>query len=111
MGKATVVAIPAKRWTTAASSIFSCGVRGTPSSGKTLKRVPELPYPHDGVSIRCPRRAALALQMVSVSVIGFPLVYPAVAVIGGRPWAVMAGSGQLKPRYEAGSRTSVHLDV
>src|SRR4051794_7611258 len=50
MCRATVGATPVKACTWAASSSFSCGVRGTPGWAKTLKRVPELPYAHDGVS-------------------------------------------------------------
>src|SRR3954451_5313967 len=51
-------AIPVNRCTAAASSIFSCGVRGTPSCANTLNRVPEFPYAHDGVSMRWARNAA-----------------------------------------------------
>src|SRR3954467_3277008 len=58
MCSATVGATPVNRCTVAASSIFSSGVRGTPSCGKTLNRVPELPYPQDGVSMVCWRSAA-----------------------------------------------------
>jgi len=51
MWSATVGATPVKRWTWAASAIFSYGSRGTPFWAKTLKRVPELPNAHDGSSM------------------------------------------------------------
>src|SRR5216683_5963833 len=57
MCTATVGATPVNLCTCAASSIFSCGVRGTPGWGNTLNRVPVLPNAQDGVSIRCARRA------------------------------------------------------
>src|SRR6188508_931173 len=58
MWRATVGAIPVKRWTCAASATFSYGSRGTPFWAKTLKRVPELPKAHDGSSIRWARNDA-----------------------------------------------------
>ena len=54
MWSATVGATPVKRWTCAASAIFSYGSRGTPCWANTLNRVPELPNAHDGSSIRWP---------------------------------------------------------
>ena len=45
--------------TCAASASFSYGSRGTPAWAKTLKRVPEFPYAHDGVSIACARNRDL----------------------------------------------------
>lgn len=50
MCRATVGAAPVNSCTFAASSSFSKGSRGTPGWANTLKRVPELPYAHDGVS-------------------------------------------------------------
>ena len=47
---ATEGQIPVNLCTCAASSNFSNGSRGTPSCWNTLKRVPESPYPHEGVS-------------------------------------------------------------
>src|SRR6185295_15956674 len=64
MCRATVGATPVNRWTVAASAIFSYGSRGTPSCGKTLNRVPELPKAHDAVSIRCVRSTADARARV-----------------------------------------------
>src|SRR5689334_17214858 len=58
MCRATVGATPVNRCTVAASAIFSYGSRGTPSWGKTLNRVPELPKAHDAVSMRCVRSTA-----------------------------------------------------
>src|SRR6478752_2847164 len=58
MWRATVGAIPVKRWTCAASATFSYGSRGTPFWANTLKRVPELPKAHDGSSIRWARNDA-----------------------------------------------------
>ena len=57
MCTATLGATPVNACTCAASSIFSCGVRGTPGWANTLNRVPVLPNAHDGSSIRCARRA------------------------------------------------------
>ena len=57
MCSATLGATPVKRCTAAASSTFSYALRGTPGCANTLNRVPEFPYAHDGVSIRCPRSA------------------------------------------------------
>src|SRR5215470_9917238 len=59
MCRETLGATPVYRCTCAASWIFSNGSRGTPGCPNTLKRVPELPNPHDGVSIRWRRRASL----------------------------------------------------
>src|SRR5437762_704903 len=53
MCTATLGATPVNACTCAASSIFSCGVRGTPGWANTLNRVPVLPNAHDGSSIRC----------------------------------------------------------
>ncbi len=50
MCRATVGATPVTACTRAASWSFSQGERGTPAWAKTLKRVPEFPYAHDGVS-------------------------------------------------------------
>src|SRR3954453_19857310 len=66
MCSATVGATPVKRRTCAASSIFSSGVRGTPSCANTLKRVPELPYAHDGVSMCWVRSAALTAAVSAI---------------------------------------------
>src|SRR5215831_18010231 len=57
MCTATLGATPVNACTCAASSIFSCGVRGTPGWANTLNRVPVLPKAHDGNSIRCALRA------------------------------------------------------
>src|SRR5919106_5211589 len=57
MCNATVGAAPVSRCTIAASSIFSYGVRGTPSWANTLNRVPEFAYAHDAVSTACCRSA------------------------------------------------------
>src|ERR1043165_5927568 len=65
MCSATLGATPVNRCTVAASSIFSCAVRGTPSCAKTLNRVPELPNAHDGVSMCWRRRAASTRLRVS----------------------------------------------
>ncbi len=46
-------ATPVKRWTWAASSAFSHGVRGTPGWPNTLNRVPVFPNAHEGSSISC----------------------------------------------------------
>src|SRR5690606_33192551 len=72
MCRATVGATPVKRWTTAASAIFSYGLRGTPSWANTLNRVPELAYAQDAVSMRCARSACLTRDRVcgARSVIG-----------------------------------------
>lgn len=37
------------------------GVRGTPGRAKTLKRVPEFPYAHEGVSMDWDVRAAFTV--------------------------------------------------
>src|SRR5512132_502765 len=58
MCRATLGAIPVKRWTWAASDTFSKALRGTPGWPNTLKRVPELPNAQDGSSIRWVARAA-----------------------------------------------------
>src|SRR5215467_12837184 len=60
MCTATLGAIPVNRCTCAASSIFSCGVRGTPGWANTLNRVPVFPNAQDGSSIRCARKAVAA---------------------------------------------------
>src|ERR1700674_451812 len=52
MWRATVGQMPVSLCTSPASAIFSSTVRAAPGCAKTLKRVPELPYPHDGVSTR-----------------------------------------------------------
>src|SRR5262245_37296931 len=57
MCTATLGATPVYRCTCAASSIFSCGVRGVPGLANTLKRVPVFPNAQDGSSIRCASRA------------------------------------------------------
>src|SRR6266542_480459 len=67
MCRATLGATPVKRCTAAASSIFSYASRGTPSWAYTLKRVPELPNAHDGVSIRCVRSARSTRLRVSAA--------------------------------------------
>src|ERR1700722_10956046 len=59
MCTAMLGATPVKRWTWAASSVFSQGVRGTPGWPNTLNRVPVFPNAHEGSSISCSRRAAL----------------------------------------------------
>jgi hypothetical protein len=56
-----------KRLTSAASAIFSSGVRGTPRWAKTLNRVPELPNAHDGSSIRWALSAAMTVGSVVTS--------------------------------------------
>src|SRR5919112_4755407 len=74
MCRATLGATPVKRCTVAASAIFSCGVRGTPSCAKTLNRVPELPNAHDGVSM-CWRRSAASTRLrVSGVITGLQLL-------------------------------------
>src|SRR5690606_17034756 len=60
MCRATLGATPVNSCTLAASSSFSCGERGTPCCANTLKRVPEFPYAHDGVSTTCVLIAAFA---------------------------------------------------
>src|SRR6478736_9213191 len=57
MCTATLGATPVNRCTCAASSIFSCGVRGVPGLANTLKRVPVFTNAQDGSSIRCASRA------------------------------------------------------
>src|SRR5688572_27537219 len=74
MCSATLGATPVNRCTAAASSIFSCAVRGTPSCGKTLNRVPELPNAHDGVSMCWRRRAASTRLRVSGVITGLQLL-------------------------------------
>ncbi len=54
-------AAPVNSCTFAASSSFSWGVRGTPGRAKTLKRVPEFPYAHEGVSMDWDVRAAFTV--------------------------------------------------
>src|SRR5437660_9094644 len=51
---ATVGQMPVRRWTTPASASFSQIVCAAPGCAKTLNRVPESPYPQDGVSTRSP---------------------------------------------------------
>src|SRR5450631_4315502 len=57
MCTATRGATPVRACTRAASSIFSCGVRGTPACAQTSNRVPVFPNAQDGSSICCPRSA------------------------------------------------------
>src|ERR1700746_2217604 len=57
MCTATLGATPVYRFTWAASSIFSCTVRGTPGCANTLNRVPVSPNAQDGSSICWARRA------------------------------------------------------
>src|SRR5689334_19408655 len=71
MCRATLRATPVKRFTVAASSIFSSGVRGTPFWAKTLKRVPEFPYAHEGVSIHCARKACFTAVKSDTSITSF----------------------------------------
>src|SRR2546427_5138838 len=52
MWMATVGLTPVSRWTMPASASFSQIVRAAPGWAKTLNRVPEFPYPQDGVSTR-----------------------------------------------------------
>src|SRR6516162_154432 len=59
MCTAMLGATPVNRWTWAASSAFSHGVRGTPGWPNTLNRVPVFPNAQEGSSISCCRRAAL----------------------------------------------------
>src|ERR1700683_833002 len=68
MCSATDGATPVRRWTMAASSIFSYGVRAALGFLKTLKRVPVLPYAHDGVSIHCWRKACLISLLDAIAV-------------------------------------------
>ena len=69
MCTATLGATPVYRCTCAASSIFSCGVRGTPGWANTLNRVPVLPNAQDGSSICCARRAVFTAVRSGISVI------------------------------------------
>src|SRR3984957_13424192 len=64
---ATVGATPVNVWTWAASSIFSCGVRGTPGWANTLNRVPVFPKAQDGSSIRCDLRAVFTAVRSGIS--------------------------------------------
>src|SRR5271154_1568212 len=59
MCTAMLGATPVNRWTCAASSAFSHGVRGTPGWPNTLNRVPVFPNAQEGSSILCCRSAAL----------------------------------------------------
>src|SRR5258708_35223123 len=83
MWSATVGATPVYRWTSAASAIFSCGVRGTPFWAKTLNRVPEFPKAHDGSSIRWFLSAASTAGLLVTSASVAPLSAPCGE--GGRP--------------------------
>src|SRR5450755_2140060 len=67
MCTATVGATPVYLWTCAASSIFSCGVRGTPGWANTLNRVPVFPNAQDGSSIRCALRAVFTAVRSGIS--------------------------------------------
>jgi hypothetical protein len=67
MCTATVGATPVNLWTCAASSIFSCGVRGTPGWANTLNRVPVFPKAQDGSSIRCDLRAVFTAVRSGIS--------------------------------------------
>src|SRR3984885_1206386 len=67
MCTATVGATPVNVWTCAASSIFSCGVRGTPGWANTLNRVPVFPKAQDGSSIRCDLRAVFTAVRSGIS--------------------------------------------
>src|SRR6516165_220262 len=69
MCTATLGATPVTACTCAASSIFSCGVRGTPGWANTLNLVPVLPNAHDGNSIRCARSAVLTAVRSGIPVI------------------------------------------
>src|SRR4051794_39468575 len=85
MCRATVGATPVNSCTFAASSSFSCGVRGTPCWANTLKRVPEFPYAHDGVSTAWVLRADFT---AASSVIGAPLYE---SIQSAKLWATRRG--------------------
>src|SRR5580698_3803658 len=67
MWTATLGATPVKACTCAASSTFSCGVRGTPGWPNTLNLVPVLPNAHEGNSIRCSRSAVFTAVRSGIS--------------------------------------------
>ena len=67
MCTATLGATPVKACTCAASSTFSCGVRGTPGWPNTLNLVPVLPNAHEGNSIRCSRSAVFTAVRSGIS--------------------------------------------
>src|SRR5690348_1341525 len=67
MCTATLGATPVYRFTCAASSIFSCTVRGTPGCANTLNRVPVLPNAQDGSSICWARRAVFTAVRSGIS--------------------------------------------
>src|SRR5829696_4296757 len=89
MCSATLGATPVKACTCAASASFSYGSRGTPACAKTLKRVPEFPYAHDGVSIACARNRDLIAPM-SVTTNTFQSVQ--VEDLGERPHPRVGGA-------------------
>src|SRR5215471_8690553 len=112
MCTATVGATPVTACTCAASSIFSCGVRGTPGWANTLNRVPVLPNAHDGNSIRCPLSALFtaltspisahlqaAVRMRSLSVEMEDLGDPAESLVG--PLVAEAGEERRHLRLPA----------
>src|SRR5438445_1973948 len=66
MWMATVGQIPVRRFTIPASASFSSMVRAAPGCANTLKRVPELPYPQEGVSTRSPLMRSITRASVKV---------------------------------------------
>src|SRR5256885_12889878 len=63
---ATVGQIPVRRFTIPASASFSSMVRAAPGCANTLKRVPELPQPQEGVSTRSPLMRSITRASVKV---------------------------------------------
>ena len=101
---ATVGTQPVNRFTIAASAIFSNGLRAAPGWANTLKRVPEFPYAHEGVSMRSERnvfltwlRSVMVRGLLSESCEVEDLLEPYEALVGlfGRRgstknWAIVA---------------------
>src|SRR5580700_11259749 len=87
MCTAILGATPVNRWTCAASSAFSHGVRGTPGWPKTLNRVPVFPNAHEGSSICCARSASLTTARSAIAEPDFWLgpVRIRYASVTGRP--------------------------
>src|SRR3954464_9130857 len=111
MCTATLGATPVKSCTCAAPSIFSCGVRGTPCWAKTLNRVPEFPYAHEGVSI-CWRRRASFTALVSFTLASLLSVTWSVQVedLGERPHPLVGAAVEvLEKRRHLRLPPRVHL--
>jgi len=105
MWSATDGATPVYRWTSAASAIFSKGVRGTPRWAKTLKRVPELPKAQEGSSMLWARNVAdVSLCTVMIASIPFGGPFPPLA----RGYAAMTRCGGTSAPVAASSRRACH---